>query len=938
MLNPLNMTRFADLLQQGAIMKQVFQPFESHLQYLLQWMCDYNLYGCAYIDCRTLKFRKPVPERETIDSARHKWHSGSIAPEWISNPEVYPRQSHCSLEVDICVQDILNRAEVCERNLHADFVERFGPMNPDEKLVHSLAGLWKDETRRRKRRMGLSTTSSDSSSPFPPEVLVSMSADSRNIDKAGWIHEDEFRERVEELAKQESEQGEKERPRFDDFVQPDPKESEVKSVLESVADLFPENLMYQSLGALDGDNPLDPAQQAQTDGVLVDEASIPQLNGDDFFDDSDEDIAREVAMSQQDRRKDIQEIQKLRNAPDTKLDQVQEQTEEGDGFNVADRKPMTDPDANGDLAARTNDDLNENETPRTDRKDSDQSLLGVSSALAQTPQLSFNKRKLSPEEKEIVERYNVSPSKRPRSRHVKFDENPSNSSHPEQSSHSGQNHTSDGTPKSSQHSQGSIKAIGTSANSSFGFSVVKDAHSSQEGSSQKQNDSTETPQKTATTTTDTSPATVDSKATLSDATTSSRSMSQPSSQALRMIQGLVSVVNAEKSLILDQSPPSFDEVQNTFFQLDMADVIYQNAYYSNEKDVPNQARDYAGREFKLESTTLPFLPEFDATGTSPACYGEKPPIVVDHAKEELAYSRKRRKCNLLNWEIAQPPPTWKEVQDWLDQEESQSQAAATKVGANLEKETEAPPKRKRQTELSQIEGPTQKNPHGFKFSQKHESTSVRHEAQYMSIMSLEVHVNTRGNFVPNPEEDEIACVFWCVKLDNDEVESNGHLEGTRVGIVALSEDGQVARSIARETGIDVETEDTELDVMNRMVDIVREFDADILTGYEVHNGSWGYLIERARVKYEYDLCDEFSRVISQSHGRFGKEADRWGFNHTSTIRGNGAAHDQHLARYEKRVESTAVHYGERSLPPPSQENPSLYVPGPNELVQQRQAA
>ena len=50
LLNPQHMVRLAELLLQGAILKRVLQPHESHLQYLLQWMCDYNLYGCAYID------------------------------------------------------------------------------------------------------------------------------------------------------------------------------------------------------------------------------------------------------------------------------------------------------------------------------------------------------------------------------------------------------------------------------------------------------------------------------------------------------------------------------------------------------------------------------------------------------------------------------------------------------------------------------------------------------------------------------------------------------------------------------------------------------------------------------------------------------------------------------------------------------------------------
>src|ERR1700733_12025429 len=36
MLNPMVMTRLADLLRQGVVMKKVFQPYEAHLQYLLQ--------------------------------------------------------------------------------------------------------------------------------------------------------------------------------------------------------------------------------------------------------------------------------------------------------------------------------------------------------------------------------------------------------------------------------------------------------------------------------------------------------------------------------------------------------------------------------------------------------------------------------------------------------------------------------------------------------------------------------------------------------------------------------------------------------------------------------------------------------------------------------------------------------------------------------------
>src|SRR5437762_2964268 len=38
---------------------------------------------------------------------------------------------------------------------------------------------------------------------------------------------------------------------------------------------------------------------------------------------------------------------------------------------------------------------------------------------------------------------------------------------------------------------------------------------------------------------------------------------------------------------------------------------------------------------------------------------------------------------------------------------------------------------------------------------------------------------------------------------------------------------------------------------------------------------------------EFDLCDELSRMKSMSHGRFGRESDRWGFTQASAIRVTG---------------------------------------------------
>lgn len=48
-------------------------------------------------------------------------------------------------------------------------------------------------------------------------------------------------------------------------------------------------------------------------------------------------------------------------------------------------------------------------------------------------------------------------------------------------------------------------------------------------------------------------------------------------------------------------------------------------------------------------------------------------------------------------------------------------------------------------------------------------------------------------------------------------------------------------------GVEVDYVESELDLFQTLINKVRLYDPDILVGYELHNASWGYLIERAAV-------------------------------------------------------------------------------------------
>lgn len=885
MLNPLNMTRFSDLLYQGAILGQPLQPFEAHLQYLLQWMCDFNLYGCSYIDTKVVKFRDPVPSYEAIAHTKHKWHSQSIPPELISDTSIFPRQSHCSIEVDIRVQDILNRSEVELRDLHADFVERFKPQNPDEKLVHSLAGLWRDETRRRKRRMGLSDTSS---SPFPPEVLVSMSADPRNHAAGGWIHEEEFRQMVKKLVEAESQQREHVALHFDDFVKPDALGADVKTVLESVEDLFAENLQ-QTLSFETREAASDTVLASGADHFELVDVQGPYVDENDYPYESDEEVAKATAVSQ------IRVAGAEDGSVNGHAEKGQNDLEDSDEMTRREdwrhqRYAMPSKDASTGTGSLGHLPQPLPEQPRDDWEGLyNEPRTGGDLLDADRPQ---KRRKLGAN----GSTHGASPLRKLQDRKVSFLDPQDASKSLFEDDHAADQAETRPPNSSQQLSQTSIKSSATSSQSDMGFTVTKAVH---------EDSKLETPRpppKLSSLKTLSTPMTIiraraneissrtpDSATSRGDSSifksTRSAETTPKSSQVAHLAQQLSVYPRAglpKATLCFASAPPTFNHVDATMSNDGRPAIIYQDAYYSNEVDVPERARDYAGREFRLQSDTLPFLPNFDPSGESLSSYGQGVPA-FNKMKEEQAELRQRQRCRLRHWEILKPAPSFAEVNKW-----AKSHLDPTRADARLEDEDvgEEPTDEMRQV-YSQIEGPTQRNKHGFKFSQKMQSTSVRHETQYMSTMSLEVHVNSRAHFAPNPEEDSVCCIFWCVKSDDEDFEANGNLPGTRVGILALRDEAQVADRIGREAEFEVEHEDTELDLINRLLDIVRTFDPDILTGYEVHNGSWGYLIERARVKFEYNLCDELSRMKSQSHGRFGKDADRWGFNTTSTIRVTG---------------------------------------------------
>ena len=886
LLNPLNMTRLADLLRQGAIMSKSFQPYESHMQYLAQWMCDYNLYGCAYIECSHAKFRSPIPSKAELDDQEYKWHDHTIRPEDVLDDILYPKQSHCSIEVDVRVADILNRNDIRPRDIHQDFIELKSPLATGVKLVQSMAGLWRDETKRRKDRMGLKDPSS---SPFPPEVLVSVSADPRNTQPGGWIHEAEYREKIIDVIEDEKSKDDGLKLEFDNFVAHSRLESLVQTSLESVCDLYDESILRikeaRRLTQLSS-----PSSHPRPGAPQVDKTRLLSfLAENDLFDDDDvdHDLEDEAANS------DESEDRKADRMPAPNKVQMSSQHEKSSAVKQAPfhSKPMSELTI-AELIALGVDRIT-SQPKFEDAFEMEDDLLGD----LDEERLLFKAGKSGPpQKKRRVGRSTTKPKQ-----DIGLENDVDGKGSHNILEFMASSATADLRHKllERQPQTGEQPSQNVGMNSGLHASVPIEWHLSQTARpphtflkpSSTSVDSNETARNKSSRQTSQSVSNHDNRSSKLR-TKSSNGLgrvgppafmepeSQPSPTIRKMVKNIQAHLHISEeapAFCFSSSPISASRVSEDLCSSRLSTVIYKTAYYSREADVPDRTREYAGREFRLESESISHLPAFDATSQSDAHRGKNLGTHVDKEIEERDFSRRRQACNLRGWEIKVSPPTFREVQEWLDSPSSSMEGPGRKITSFNAAADER--------NVSQIDYATQKNKHGFKYSQNKKSSKVRFENQYMSVMSLEVHVNTRGSFVPNPEEDEICCIFWALQSDNTPGNVNKHT--SQSGVVVLLLNKELETRIRHQMSVDVLCETSELDLINRMVDIVRYWDPDIITGYEVHGSSWGYLIERARFKFDYDLCDEFSRVKTDSHGRFGKDEDRWGFNHTSTIRVTG---------------------------------------------------
>ncbi|XP_034102434.1 DNA polymerase zeta catalytic subunit [Drosophila albomicans] len=132
MFNPRFVRRAANLLQSGAILNKNFNPHESHVPYILQFMIDFNLYGMSYlhVPLEVVKFRRSN-EDEVLPYA-------NVNPQQLLDLSSARKVSCSTLELDISSNFILNRFQLAAKSNATH-------TNP------GIEAIWHDEQVRRQK-------------------------------------------------------------------------------------------------------------------------------------------------------------------------------------------------------------------------------------------------------------------------------------------------------------------------------------------------------------------------------------------------------------------------------------------------------------------------------------------------------------------------------------------------------------------------------------------------------------------------------------------------------------------------------------------------------------------------------------------------------------------------------------------------------------------
>lgn len=178
------------------------------------------------------------------------------------------------------------------------------------------------------------------------------------------------------------------------------------------------------------------------------------------------------------------------------------------------------------------------------------------------------------------------------------------------------------------------------------------------------------------------------------------------------------------------------------------------------------------------------------------------------------------------------------------------------------------------------------------FNERVQNDKSPHTNQHLTLMSLELHVQTEGGLHPNPSRDCVLAACFAIRSDDaieektkegkshymgvimwnpSEVNFSLNMQGVKAGLdhnfsfpLAPNPTSRLvlpsyAKAMGLKNDIKLYIVQSELELFEVLSQLVRAWDIDMLIGYDIDH-SWGYAVDRSK-EIGYDLAHGLSRII-----------------------------------------------------------------------------
>ncbi|KAL6255967.1 hypothetical protein P5V15_013204 [Pogonomyrmex californicus] len=116
--------------------------------------------------------------------------------------------------------------------------------------------------------------------------------------------------------------------------------------------------------------------------------------------------------------------------------------------------------------------------------------------------------------------------------------------------------------------------------------------------------------------------------------------------------------------------------------------------------------------------------------------------------------------------------------------------------------------------------------------------------QYLTLLSLEIHVVTREDLLPDPQHDSITALFYAIYNDAP-TDASGQIDHGAIIVNPNSISARLNKIHSASAMCPILYVASEQDVFNSLIKLIEQHNPDILLGWEVDALSWGYVFQRA---------------------------------------------------------------------------------------------